>query len=204
MVNFEQVQKLRDRANISYEEAKKALEETNGDLLQAMINLEKQNKIKAPEAGGYYNSQGEQQGGKGDGRGHRREKKSAAEKDSSFKEQVSAFFKWCGKIIHKGNINNFEVLKEDRRILMLPVTALVLLILFAFWLVVPLIIIGLFFGYRYHFLGPDLDKPEVNRVMDSVADASVRAKDSVVNAVDNLAKEANTNKGEASGANSDH
>ncbi|HBR33541.1 MAG TPA: ubiquitin, partial [Firmicutes bacterium] len=70
MVNFEQVQKLRDRANISYEEAKKALEETNGDLLQAMINLEKQNKIKAPEAGGYYNSQGEQQGGKGDGRGH--------------------------------------------------------------------------------------------------------------------------------------
>jgi hypothetical protein len=107
-------------------------------------------------------------------------------------------------MIHKGNINNFEVLKEDRRVLMLPVTALVLLILFVFWLIVPLIIIGLFFGYRYQFRGPDLEKPEVNRMMDSVADATVRAKDSVVNAVDQLAKEAKTNKGEANGADSDH
>src|SRR5690554_4120945 len=59
MVDFEQVQKLRERANISYEEAKKALEEANGDMLEAVINLEKQNRIKAPETGGYYNSQGE-------------------------------------------------------------------------------------------------------------------------------------------------
>ena len=177
------------------------MEETNGDLLQAMINLEKQNKIKAPEAGGYYNSQGDQQDSRKDGRGQRREK---TPRDSSFREQVTAFCKWCGRMIHKGNINNFEVLKEDRRVLMLPVTALVLLILFVFWLIVPLIIIGLFFGYRYQFRGPDLEKPEVNRMMDSVADATVRAKDSVVNAVDQLAKEAKTNKGEANGADSDH
>ena len=56
MVDFEKVQKLREYANISYEEAKKALEEANGDMLEAVINLEKQNRIKAPETGGYYNS----------------------------------------------------------------------------------------------------------------------------------------------------
>lgn len=65
MVDFEQVQKLREYANISYEEAKKALEEANGDMLEAVISLEKQNRIKAPEAGGYYNSREEKTNGNG-------------------------------------------------------------------------------------------------------------------------------------------
>ncbi|WP_442870577.1 hypothetical protein [Clostridium sp. Cult2] len=56
MVTLDQVEKLRQRANISYDEAKAALEETNGDILEAIINLEKENRIKLPEGGGYYNS----------------------------------------------------------------------------------------------------------------------------------------------------
>ena len=51
----------------------------------------------------------------------------------------------------------------------IPVTVLVVFLLFAFWLIIPLIIIGLFFGYRYMFSGPDLGKENVNRAMDSVA-----------------------------------
>ena len=38
--------------------------------------------------------------------------------------------------------------------------------------VIPLIIIGLFFDYRYRFAGPDLGKEHVNRAMDSVAEAA--------------------------------
>jgi len=42
MVDFEQVKRLRDYAKtISYEEAKKVLEEAEGDLLEAVIKLEK-------------------------------------------------------------------------------------------------------------------------------------------------------------------
>ena len=204
MIDFEQVQKLRERANISYEEAKKALEETNGDMLEAMINLEKQNRIKAPEACGYYNSHEDNQDAHKHGCGNSWHKKCNQDKGSSFGEQVTTFFKWCGKVIHKGNINNFEVLKDDKRILMLPLTALALLLLFALWIVVPLIILGLCFGFRYQFKGPDVDKPEVNRAMDNVSNATARAVDSVVNAVDHLAKEVKTNKGESDGPNSDH
>ncbi len=58
MVTLEQVEQLRQRANISYDEAKAALEETNGgDLLQAIINLEKQNCIKPPKGGGFFSAQ---------------------------------------------------------------------------------------------------------------------------------------------------
>ncbi len=204
MIDFEQVQKLREYANISYEEAKKALEETNGDLLQAVLNLEKQNKIKAPAGGGYYNSREEEQDANGHRREQTRERKRNKANGSTFGDKVAAFLQWCGRIIHKGNINSFEVLKDEKRIMIFPVTVLVLLLLFAFWIVVPLLIAGLFCGYRYRFLGPDLDKPEVNEAMENVAKATVRAVDSVVNAVENITRDGKTHKGESDGAHSDH
>ena len=43
---MEKVDKLRERANVSYEEAKEALEKSNGDILDAMILLEREGKTK--------------------------------------------------------------------------------------------------------------------------------------------------------------
>jgi len=45
-INLEQVDVLRERANVSYEEAKEALETCNGDIVEAIIYLENNNKIK--------------------------------------------------------------------------------------------------------------------------------------------------------------
>ncbi|MDY5103377.1 MAG: UBA/TS-N domain protein, partial [Agathobacter sp.] len=41
MDNFEKVEKLKERANVTYEEAKQALEACDWDILEAMIYLEK-------------------------------------------------------------------------------------------------------------------------------------------------------------------
>jgi len=204
MADFEQVQKLREYANISYEEAKKALEEANGDMLEAVINLEKQNRIKPPETGGYYNSQEERRANEESCRRNSWEKKTVHANGSSFGDQVAAFFKWCGKLIYKGNINNFEVFRNGNRIITLPVTALVLLLFFAFWIVAPLIVLGLFFGYQYRFRGPDLEKPEVNRAMESVSRVTTKAVDSMVSAVDQITKDVKKDKGESDGAHPDH
>jgi len=46
-VNLEQIEALRERANVSYGEAKEALEVCDGDLVEALIYLEKNNKIKS-------------------------------------------------------------------------------------------------------------------------------------------------------------
>lgn len=46
-VNLDQIDELRKRANVSYETAKEALEKCNGDIVEALIYLEKQNKVKA-------------------------------------------------------------------------------------------------------------------------------------------------------------
>lgn len=172
MVTLEQVEKLREHANISYEEAKKALEETNGDILEAIVNLEKQNRIKAPEGGGYYNSKkhciahdnnDSQKSDKGEFR---------RKNHSDFREQMRKLFRFCAKVIDKGNKNSLEVIRDGVKTFSIPVTVLALFLIFAFWFTIPLMVVGLFFGYRYNFTGPDLGKEKVNNTMNTVADAA--------------------------------
>ena len=52
-----------------------------------------------------------------------------------------------------------------------PVLVLVLLTVFFFWITVPLLVVGLLFGYRYRFGGPDLDRV-MRQVSDTVTDVT--------------------------------
>ena len=49
MNTLEKTEILREKADISYEEAKKLLDETNGDLLDAIVILERQGKVGNPK-----------------------------------------------------------------------------------------------------------------------------------------------------------
>ena len=60
MEQLEKVEKLRERANVSYEDAKMALEKSNGDLLDAMVLLEQLGKVEAPNNTSYSTSYEEQ------------------------------------------------------------------------------------------------------------------------------------------------
>jgi len=175
MVTLEQVEKLREHANISYDEAKAALENANGDILQAIIDLEKQGKVTPPQGGGQYNSgsievtnnaQKEQQQ-----YGNENTKHSSSEK-SAFSRHMGRFFRWMGEVIHKGNVNALIVEKNGTSIMRLPITVLVVLLICAFWIVVPLLIVGLFFDFRYYFQGPNIKGTAVNDAMGTVANAA--------------------------------
>lgn len=48
-ITIEKIDELIERKNVSYEEAKKALEQADGDLLEAIIILEKEPKEKKEE-----------------------------------------------------------------------------------------------------------------------------------------------------------
>ena len=45
-ITLEQIDILRKRANVSYKEAKDALEKNNGNMVEALTYLEEQNRIK--------------------------------------------------------------------------------------------------------------------------------------------------------------
>lgn len=169
MEQFEKVEKLREKANVSYEEAKAALEESNWDMLDAIVHLEKAGKVNGPKTASYTTNNENTAG----------TEKTAAQPDdgTSFSELIGKFFRWCGKVIKKGNENSFVIKKGIETPVCLPVTVFVLLILFAFWVTIPLIIIGLFFGFKFSFKGPDLEKNSVNDFMDKASETAETIKD---------------------------
>ncbi|NLP36851.1 MAG: DUF4342 domain-containing protein [Firmicutes bacterium] len=176
MATIEQVEKLREKANVTYDEAKKALDACGGDLLDAIIYLERQGKVKPPPGGGYYNSQTQRETTE-EPTGRQEQKN--RQNGETFASLVRKFLKWVGRLIVKGNQNTFEVRHDGKVVIAIPVTILVVLLLLAFWVVVPLLIIGLFLNCRYVFKGPDIEKSGVNEVMGSAADAADNLKKSI-------------------------
>ena len=53
MSELEKVERLREHANVTFEEAKMVLEKNQWDLLEAMVDLERQGKVKQPNATSY-------------------------------------------------------------------------------------------------------------------------------------------------------
>ena len=182
MTTLEQVEKLHTMANVSYDEAKGALDATNGDLLEAIIYLEKQGKVNAPTGGGYYSSEKTASPGPEACKTNCWEKKTKhGNGGETFTTLLKKFGKFCLKMIRKGNANHFEVLKGEESKASIPVTAIAVLLIFAFWIVIPLIIVGLFFGFRYRFNGPDFTGNTVNDAMNSAAKAAEDLKKSINN-----------------------
>jgi hypothetical protein len=90
-----------------------------------------------------------------------------------FMRKVGVFLQ---KAFHAGCVNHFEVWREERRILFLPVLLLIVFLIPLFWLVLVLLVIGLFCRCRYRFSGPNLGRRDVNDAMDGAADAAERFK----------------------------
>lgn len=196
MITIEQVEKLKKYTGVSYATAKEALEQTDGDILEAVILLEKQQKIQ-PQSEKIVETQFEEKAKSFDGSG----KKS---KDSEVNETFREIGRFLKDLLHKGNTNRFDVIKDKKVVMMIPMTLFVLLILFAFWFMLPLLVIGLFFGYGYRFSGTDLEKTKVNEAVDKVTDVTLKAGEIVAKAASDLSKEIQKKDDTQHGENSNH
>lgn len=171
-VTLEMVEQLRKRANVSYEEARAVLEETGGDLLEALILLEHRGKVR-PDGGQsarYSTRPGSEQAAPPPNQGPARPEPAAG---GSGWEAFVGFVRRCVT-------NRFEVWRWGEPIVSIPLLIFILLVLLAFWISLPLLIVGLIMGCRYRFAGPDLDGNEVsqavNHAADTVSDAVGRAR----------------------------
>lgn len=196
MITIEQVEKLKKYTGVSYAQAKEALEQTDGDILEAVILLEKQQKIQPQGEKTVVETKAEE---KKDSQ--RSEKKS---KDSELNETFRDLGRFLKDLLHKGNTNRFDVIKDKKVVMMIPMTLFVLLILFAFWFMLPLLVIGLFFGYGYRFSGADLEKTNVNEAVDKVSDVTLKAGEIVAKAASDLSKEIQKKDEPQHGENSNH
>lgn len=175
MANFENVEKLRERANVTYDEAKAALDACGDDLLEAMILLEREGKVAPPQSGGYYSTRWRSAASSGqdaDSDTHRR--------GGRFGAVMKRLWNHFLALLHKGNTNSFDVSRNEQRVFTMPVTALVLLVIFCFWVTVPLLVIGLFCGCRYSFRGPQMDDARVNEIMNTASKTADEIKSEVI------------------------
>ena len=57
-----------------------------------------------------------------------------------------------------------EIIRNSRVILKIPFTVLIVLLFFAFWIVIPLMIIGLFFNMEFLVSSKKIDVDKINKV----------------------------------------
>lgn len=179
MNNLEKVEKLREKADVTYEEAKAVLEECDWDLLEAVLTLEARGKIKEKTTASYStNGQSSTEGPKNP--------QQVAESYQHYQEnkekEKGAFHTiWEGikYLFHKGCENRFVVRKNGEQIMEIPVILMILLMIAFFWCLLILMVVSLFFGFSYGFAGPDLGKENVNNAMNKATEAAENLKTEV-------------------------
>ncbi|OQB15999.1 MAG: Elongation factor Ts, mitochondrial [Firmicutes bacterium ADurb.Bin193] len=174
MATIEQVEKLREKANVTYDEAKAALEASNDDILDAMIYLERNGKVPPPENNGFYTSQKQEE--KKPEQNSKSDYQTEHQMGQTFSRILGRIARGLARLISKGNVNSFEVWQKDKLLVSAPLTVLALLLIFAFWMIIPLLIVGLFFNCRYLFQGPDFQGSGVNDMMKSASEAAENIK----------------------------
>jgi hypothetical protein len=155
MDHFEMVEKLREKANVSYEEAKAALEAADWNLLDALVLLENQGKVTG---GTDYSTKSETtQDFRHD---HRHCHENAGRVGRQIASALNNMSRYFVSFTRKG-----ETMFE------LPLLVMILLLVFGFWMTLPLLILGLFFGFKYSLKGA-AGVEAVNRVMDKASEVA--------------------------------
>jgi len=166
MDNLEKVEKIREKTGVSYEEAKNVLEANNYDLLDAIVELERQGKVKSPETPVYTTEAGQKS--QEFARTQQQYENDCRKKSSG--DAFNHFFKRIGDLLKKTCETSFEVIRNEKRLVTVPVIVLIFGAVLAFWVTIPLLIVGMFFGCKYHFAGFDSTTVDINDICDKASE----------------------------------
>lgn len=151
MDHLEMVEKLREKANVSYEEASAALEKCNWDLLDALLMLEGEGRLhrdaEAPKKEEYT---------------------TRAQPKPEKKNSHGGFAMLMGglaQVIRRLNSVQLLIKKNGETRLELPMSVVLLLVIISIWAVVIAGIVTMLFGYRFAVKGLSFDD-SVNAAMD--------------------------------------
>lgn len=161
-ITLEQVERLREKMDVSYADARAALEHAEGDLLEALIWLEEHRGVRT-EQGGFYSTAGT----------GREAPPPAVPADPprrerpGLREQLKKLWRFLAE-------NEMEIWRDGKKLSSVPVFILLILLILGFWVVIPVLIIGLFLGCRYTFRGPNMGREEINDLMGAVSETAER------------------------------
>ena len=172
-ITLELVERLKEKANVSYAQAKEALEYSGGNLLDALIYLEEKGAIPRAE-GAYFSTRSEtppppQQDALPVQLPVKSKSRPPKPPRAKGKGGIRRFFHALRRWLVD---NELEIWRHDQPVTALPVLILVLLLCCAFWVTALILVLGLFLGFRYRFSGPDLERDNLNGMMGDLADTA--------------------------------
>lgn len=158
MDHYEMVEKLREKAHVSYEEANEALETCDWDLLDALLMLESKGRMQEIENAAFSTRQGTEACSEGS--------EKTPEKGSGL---FASLFRGLGKVIQRCNSVSVLITKKGEIRLSLPLTVVILALVFMFWWMLIAFIVAMLFGYRFSVKGLSFDE-SVNNAMEKAGD----------------------------------
>ncbi len=191
MENTQKIEQLVSKAGCSNEEAKAALEACGWDMLDAIVSLEREGKVKTEESGtavqyaeepvevvpevsadqidGEYSSKVTYRY-----EGADRGQSDAGKTEGKAPKREFGLWKRIKSIMMN---NRMVIIKSSgRQIVDLPIIVPVIALMVSFWTVLILAVIAMLFGYRFHFEGEDLGKTNINNTMDKATDYAEKVK----------------------------
>ena len=141
MDHYEMVENLRTKANVTYEEAKAALEASDWDMLDALVRLENEGKVDTatPE---FTTKEKEE---------------TKTQYNTKAHKGLSGVWSWLKEMLRKGNTNQFVINRKGNELVAMPITVMALLMILVWRFSLILLFVGLFLGCRYSFRGPDIN-----------------------------------------------
>lgn len=167
-LTHERVERVRQYANVSFEEAKAALEQTGGEALDAVILLERQGRVQAPAGGAWSTRLGAppEEAPAAGLRGVPAVRPRPGRRKYTSQEvgdAVKSFLRNCTKI-------SVDIWRGDDLLVGVPLIVCVLLFIVAYQIMIPLTILGLVLRCRYHISGWEGGTDGINRTMDQVTE----------------------------------
>ncbi|AIY81728.1 DUF4342 domain-containing protein [Clostridium botulinum] len=179
-ITLEKVDMIIERTGVSYAIAKQALEECNGDVLEALIYLEEEIKNEENVDYNIYDDK--------------------EDKENMTIEELKNFIK---DLIHKGNITRIKIKKEDTELIDIPVNAGIAAGVIAV-LIPPILVAGVIAAVATKITieitkkdgSVEVINKYVYKVSNDVKDKAVDIADKMKSKVDEVKNKVRTNNGE--------
>lgn len=169
MDDLEKVETIRTKFNVSYTDAKAALDAAGGNVLDAIIWLESQGKTQTTSAHAATESAPVDEPSAEMVAAQAAYEKSSEKTD--FSKKMDSVWEYLKKLFRLSLDTKFIATRRDAIILNIPIL-IPIVALFAWGATIWLMLLGLFFGMRYR-IDSDGDVPgSINNLMDHAADAA--------------------------------
>lgn len=148
MEHIEMVERLHEKAKISYSDAKDALEKSGWDMLEAIVLLEKEGKID-PLTASTTSTDSDTS--------YEEVKATASKKENVFNEAMNNIGEKAKNLFNDSIATFFVVKRQGKELIRVQVLIAVIICLCAWEFVLAALIIGLLFDCRYTIDGRDDD-----------------------------------------------